>query len=135
MRQFNSQIQQQRDLFNAQNGLVVAQANAQWRQNIATLNQAAQNESNMNLAKTINALTSTNLDQIWQRERDIMSFAFTSQQSALDRSLKLLLGDKKIEEVEKQLSAQKDAASTDLAFRFLFGSDPSGIFGGIFNKP
>jgi len=134
MRQFNSQIQQQRDLFNAQNGLVVAQANAQWRQNIATLNQAAQNESNMNLAKTINALTSTNLDQIWQRERDIMSFAFTSQQSALDRSLKLLLGDKKIEEVEKQLSAQKDAASTDLAFRFLFGSDPSGIFGGIFNK-
>jgi hypothetical protein len=45
-----------------------------------------------------------------------------------------LLGDKKIEEVEKQLSAQKDAASTDLAFRFLFGSDPSGIFGGIFNK-
>jgi len=134
MRQFNSQIQQQRDLFNAQNGLVVAQANAQWRQNIATLNQAAQNESNMNLAKTINALTSTNLDQIWQRERDIMSFAFTSQQSALDRSLKLLLGDKKIEEVEKQLSAQQDAASTDLAFRFLFGSDPSGIFGGIFNK-
>ena len=135
MRQFNSQIQQQRDLFNAQNGLVVAQANAQWRQNIATLNQAAQNESNMNLAKTINALTSTNLDQIWQRERDIMSFAFTSQQSALDRSLKLLLGDKKIEEVEKQLSAQKDAAGTELAFRFLFGSDPSGLFGGIFNKP
>ena len=134
MRQFNSEIQQQRDLFNAQNGLVVAQANAQWRQNIATLNQAAQNESNMDFAKTINALTSTNLDQIWQRERDIMSFAFTAQQSALDRSLNLLLGDKKIAEVEKQLSEQKDAASTELAFRFLFGSDPAGLFGGIFNS-
>ena len=133
MRKFNSEIQQQRDLFNAQNGLVIAQANAQWRQNIATLNQAAQNQSNLDFAKTINALTSTNLDQIWQRERDIMSFAFTAQQSALDRSLNLLLGDKKIAEIETQLSVQKDAASTELAFRFLFGSDPA-IFGGIFNN-
>ena len=120
-------------MFNAQNGLVVAQANAQWRQNIATLNTAAQNESNMNFAKTINALTATNLDQIWQRERDIMSFAFTAQQSALDRSLNLLLGDKKIEQVEKELSEKKDIAATDLAFRFFFGSDPA-IFGGIFNN-
>jgi len=135
MRQYNGNLQQQRDLFNAQNGLVVAQANAQWRQNIATLNQAAQNESNMDFAKTINALTSTNLDNIWQRERDIMSYAFTAQQSALDRSLQLLLGDKKIAEIETQLSGQKDAASTELAFRFLFGSEPDGIFGGLFNKP
>ena len=132
MRQFNSELQQQRDMFNAQNGLVIAQANAQWRQNIATLNQAAQNESNMNFAKTINALTSTNLDNIWQRERDIMSYAFTAQQSALDRSLNLLLGDKKLEQVESQLAAQQDAASTELAFRFFFGSDPDGLFGGIF---
>ena len=134
LREFNSQLQQQRDLFNAQNGLAIAQANAQWRQNIATLNQAAQNESNMNFAKSINALTSTNLDNIWQRERDIMSYAFTAQQSALDRSLNLLLGDKKLEQVESQLAAQKDAASTELAFRFFFGSDPDGLFGGIFNK-
>ena len=134
LREFNSNLQQQRDLFNAQNGLVIAQANAQWRQNIATLNTAAQNESNMDFAKTINALTSTNLDQIWQRERDIMSFAFSAQQAALDRSLNLLLGDKKIEQVEKELSERKDIAATDLAFRFFFGSDPSGLFGGIFNN-
>jgi len=132
MRQFNSEMQQQRDLFNAQNGLVVAQANAQWRQNIATLNNAAQNESNMDFAKTINALTSTNLDQIWQRERDIMSYAFTAQQSALDRSLNLLLGDKKLEQVETQLAARKSEASSELLFRFFFGSDPDGMFGGIF---
>jgi hypothetical protein len=132
MRQFNSEMQQQRDMFNAQNGLVVAQANAQWRQNIATLNTAAQNESNMDFAKTINALTSTNLDQIWQRERDIMSYAFTAQQSALDRSLNLLLGDKKLEQVEKQLAERKAEAGSELLFRFFFGSDPDGLFGGIF---
>jgi len=134
MRQYNGNLQQQRDLFNAQNGLVVAQANAQWRQNIATLNQAAQNESNLDFAKTINALTSTNLDNIWQRERDIMSYAFSSQQSSLDRALQIVLGDKKLSEIEKQLDAKKDADTSELAFRFLFGSEPDGLFGGIFNN-
>lgn len=131
MRQFNSEIQQQRDLFNAQNGLVVAQANAQWRQNIATLNTAAQNESNLDFAKTINALTSKNLDEIWQRERDIMSFAFTSDQSAMDRALSIILADKELEAAREKLSAMEDAADTNLAMRFLFGSSPQGILGGL----
>ena len=91
MREFNSQIQQQRDLFNAQNGLVIAQANAQWRQNLATLNTAAQNESNMAFAQTINALTSTNLDAIWQRERDILSMAFQVSESNADRANSIIL--------------------------------------------
>jgi hypothetical protein len=104
LREFNSEIQQQRDMFNAQNGLVVAQANAQWRQNIATLNTAAQNESNMNFAKTMNAFTSTNLDAYWQRERDIMSFAFTSAENAADRLASTLL---------EKLSADNKSALAD----------------------
>jgi hypothetical protein len=93
LREFNSELQQQRDLFNAQNGLVIAQANAQWRQNIATMNTAAQNESNMTFAKTMNALTATNLDAYWQRERDIMSFAFTSAENAATRMSEVLLAE------------------------------------------
>ena len=134
LRQYNSQIQQQRDMFNAQNGLVVAQANAQWRQNMATLNTAAQNQSNLDFAKTINALTSTNLDAIWQRERDLMSFAFTSSESAMDRSLKLILGDKQLEAIRMELDAQEDAARGALWTRFLFGSGGSsstGLLGSI----
>jgi hypothetical protein len=91
LREFNSQIQQQRDLFNAQNGLVIAQANAQWRQNLATLNTSAQNESNMAFAQTINALTSTNLDSIWQRERDIMSMAFQVSEGNSDRANSIII--------------------------------------------
>ena len=112
LRQFNSEMQQQRDMFNAQNGLVVAQANAQWRQNIATLNTAAQNQSNLEFAKTMNDLTSTNLDAIWQRERDIMSFAFSSAESAKDRALSILLGDMEVDALEKKLSAAEDAGKT-----------------------
>jgi hypothetical protein len=91
LREFNSGLQQQRDMFNAQNGLVIAQANAQWRQNIATINTAAQNQSNMDFAKTINALTASNMDQIWQRERDIMSFAFAAAESGADRAANIAL--------------------------------------------
>ena len=91
LREFNSEIQQQRDLFNAQNGLVIAQSNAQWRQNLSTLNTAAQNQSNSDFAKTMNALTSSNMDQIWQRERDLMSFAFGAAESAADRAANIAI--------------------------------------------
>jgi len=91
LREFNSEIQQQRDLFNAQNGLVIAQSNAQWRQNISTINSAAQNQSNSDFAKTMNALTASNMDQIWQRERDLMSFAFAASESSADRAANIAL--------------------------------------------
>ena len=97
LREFNSEIQQQRDLFNAQNGLLIAQSNAQWRQTVSTANTAAQNESNMNFAKTINALTATNLDAYWQRERDVMSFAYASGESAADRLATVLVEELKAE--------------------------------------
>ena len=106
LREFNSEIQQQRDLFNAQNGLLIAQSNAQWRQTLSTANAAAQNESNMNFAKTINALTATNLDAYWQRERDVMSFAYASGESAADRVATILQT-----ELEAELKAEyQDAA-------------------------
>ena len=115
MRQFNSEVQQQRDLFNAQNGLIVAQANAQWRQNIATLNTATQNQSNMDFAKTINALTSTNLDQVWQRERDIMNYAFTQSETSMDRALSILLADKELDAYREKMAADTRDAKYALA--------------------
>lgn len=129
IRQFNANLQNQRDQFNANNGLVVAQANAQWRQNIATLNTAAQNESNMNYAKTINSLTSSNLDQIWQRERDLMQYNFTTAESAKDRALSILMGDKELEALKNELGYKEDTAKTHLLFRFLFGSGETGFLG------
>ena len=128
MREFNSNLQQQRDLFNAQNGLVVAQANAQWRQNIATINTAAQNESNMDLAQTINALTGKNLDEIWQKERDLMDYTFRSSESAKDRALNILLADKKLEAVKLELQAEEDAAKGSLWTKIFFGDSFTGLF-------
>ena len=129
IREFNSNLQQQRDTFNATNGLVVAQANAQWRQNIATLNTAAQNESNREFAQTINAMTSKNIDAVWQRERDLMSYNFTSTESAKDRALQILVADKELQQLKESMGYAEDTAKTELAFRFLFGDSFGGLFG------
>ena len=128
IREFNAGIQQQRDQFNATNSLVVAQANAQWRQNLATLNTAAQNESNATFAATINAMTSKNIDAVWQRERDLMSYNYTSAESAKDRALQILVADKELQQLKESMGYAEDTAKTELAFRFLFGDSFGGLF-------
>ena len=112
LREFNSNIQQQRDMFNAQNGLVIAQSNAQWRQNLDTINTAALNDSNREFAATMNGLTAGNLEQIWQRERDIMSFAFSSSESAQDRALSILMGEMEVSALDKKLEAAESSGKT-----------------------
>jgi hypothetical protein len=103
---FNAQLEAQRDQFNATNSLVIAQANAQWRQNVATINTAAQNTANLESAKNQNNLTTLALDNIWQKERDTMAFAFQAYESEKDRAMELLLAGKK----EKAAEAQGKAA-------------------------
>lgn len=126
--EFNAGLQNQREMFNAQNYLVVAQANAQWRQNLATINTAAANESNMDYAQTVNGLTVKALDEIWQRERDLMDYSFTSSENAADRALSILLGDKQLEGIRDQLDSQEDAALGTLLTKIFFSSDFKSIF-------
>jgi hypothetical protein len=129
---FNSELQNQRELFNAQQRAVIAQANALWRQNTTTANTAAANQSNFDYAKEINGLTNKVIDQIWQKERDLMSFSMAESESALDRALKIILADKDLEAVRASLDAQEARDRGSFFARFLFGSTLS-KFPGIFN--
>jgi hypothetical protein len=122
LKRFNAELDNQRDQFNATNGLAVAQSNAQWRQNATTLNTAAANEANMEYAKNVNGLTGTALDQLWQRERDLMSFAFTGSESAADRAVKIAVA---------KLTGQQQA---DLADQMGKGSFFSTILSGFLGK-
>jgi hypothetical protein len=108
VKMFNSQLQAQRDQFNATNSLIVAQANAKWRQDINTLNTAAQNESIMETAKQVNRLTEAGLNNMWQKERDLMSFAFNASENAQERNLTALLADKELEAVRDRIDADND---------------------------
>lgn len=99
--EFAAEMQQQRDIFNTQNSLVIAQANAQWRQSIATTNNAADNQTAMEYAKTVNAITANNMDRIWQQERDLLSYTFQTAEGDADRATTIM--------------AQKIIAASDLA--------------------
>ena len=120
IKQFNSTQAQARNQFNAANSLLVAQANAQWRQTISTANTVAQNESNMAFAKAVNGMTSNNLDQIWQRERDLMQYNFESVEQGKNRGVQLLLGEQDLEELRQTVQYSEDKAGTEMFFKFLF---------------
>jgi hypothetical protein len=118
---FNAQLEAAREQFNANSSLVIAQANAQWRQNIATLNTAAQNEANLENARTMNALTAKALDQVWQKERDTLAYAFTAIESEKDRAVELLMADKREDLVKYEVGQAEKAAKTEAIVRLLFG--------------
>jgi len=125
--QFNAQLQSQREQFNAQNSLVVAQANAQWRQNIALTEFQAEHESNMQAAQLATGLTAAGLDYLWQTERDLMSYAFTSSENALDRRVSLITADMAAEISRLELEAEEDAARGEM-----WGSIVGSIAGALF---
>jgi len=106
--QFDISIQNQRDIFDASNALVIAQANATWKQNCTTLDTSAQNQINSAFALEVNNMTQKSIDTIWQRERDLMDFAYKGSESAKERGLQLLLGDKKYEEYQKARDDTED---------------------------
>ena len=117
--QYNAGLREQRNQFNAANRLTVAQANATWRQNVATINTAQQNEANRQFAKDVNGMTNKALDEVWQRERDVMSFSHESEQKRQDRVLSLMLADKDLQSVREQLEFKENEGKSEFIFSAL----------------
>ena len=120
---FNTNQQNLRDQFNADQALVIAQANAKWRQDVETINNATENQANFDVAKETNNLTNKQIDEVWQRERDIMSFIFTQSENALDRVLKVLLSDKDLKLAREQIEKDGNSKKADLFARVFFGDE------------
>ena len=120
LEQFKQQVKNQREQFNAQNALVIAQANAQWRQQLSTINNAALNDANRQNALQANGLTQKGLDEIWQKERDLMAYAFATAESAAERRNALLL---------QELDAE---GKGDSAFSSALGTLGGALIDGIF---
>ena len=120
LEQFKQQVKNQREQFNAQNALVIAQANAQWRQQLSTINNAALNDANRQNALQANGLTQKGLDEIWQKERDLMAYAFATAESAAERRNQLLMSE---------LDAE---GKSDSAFSGALGQLGGAIINGVF---
>ena len=70
VKQFNEQMDLQRDTWNAQNAQAVEQSNIEWRRKANTIDNAAQNASNMLNAQQAFAISSAEQNFIWQELRD-----------------------------------------------------------------
>ena len=125
--QFNSQLSNQREQFNSTNSLVIEQANTQWAQIITTTNNAAINAANRDEAIVANGLTATAYNNLLQKERDIMSYAFQTANDNADRATQLavanITADAAITTAEMSASGDKasglaGAAGTVLAAMF-----------------
>jgi len=126
---FNKEQADARDEFNTKNALVVAQSNALWRQSVATADTAAQNEANMQLAKTENAFTASTLDQVWQRERDLLSYAWQADNNALDRINNVILEDMRLDTTASN-NAATIAASERVARSNMWGKVGAAVVAG-----
>lgn len=91
---FNATIRDQREQFNAQNRLIIDQSNATWRRTISTTNNANLNEANRINAQAATGLTMAAYNNLWQKERDLMSYAFTASENSLTRAHEIILQKK-----------------------------------------
>ena len=107
--QFNTQQKNARDQFNATNHLVIAQANAAWAQAVTTADNAAQNQANRDAALFANNLTMTAYNNIVQRDRDVLAWAWQSGENAAQRDANILIA--KIQEESARYAADVRAAS------------------------
>ena len=87
--QFNAAQQNARDQFNSQNQLVIAQANAQWAQSITTAENAAANQANRDAALAANNFTMTAYNNMVQRERDTLAWAWQSAENEREVAAKI----------------------------------------------
>ena len=75
----------------------------------------------METARVANQLTTTAIDQLWQRERDMMDFVFKSSEDAKERALELILADKKYDEYAIARDDAQSAAKWSLLTQIVLG--------------
>lgn len=123
--EFNANVENNRLQFNASNGLVVSQANAQWRQQIATIDTAAQNQVNQFNAQNALAITMKEYENTWQEYRDNMEFAWRSGETALERQNNLAIA-----QLSKEAAIEAAALQEDGALWAALGTLGAGMFEG-----
>jgi hypothetical protein len=61
------------------------------------------------------------MDQIWQRERDVMDYAFKANEDEKDRVLSVLLADKQYDEYAKARKESEETYKWATAADIIFG--------------
>ena len=120
VKKYNMNVSEARETANAANAVVIAQANAVWRQNAETLDTAEQNSANKTYAQEITNLNNKAIDEIWQRERDVMDQVNENKESSKDRALNVLLGDQEVAMLDSKLEFEDNKNATSFLTELVF---------------
>lgn len=133
--QFNAQLKNQRQQFNAQNRLVVDQANAQWRRQIATADTAAINFANQFNAEAILDASTTAYNDLWQYNRDLLEWAWTSSENDKSRMTEMAIAEINAKTRTQLAEMAQDQSNSEAIGGFIFDIVKPGIsdfVGGLF---
>lgn len=89
MKEFNEEQKLLREKFNAEQYRIIEQHNSTWKQTVTTDETAAINAAYEVEAKAANDLSKTAYNNIIMEMKDMMYYAFTASEGALDRNNKL----------------------------------------------
>ena len=109
LEKFNATQIAAREQFNAQNSLIVSQANAQWYQKISTTDNAAINQSNRDAAAQANDMSALGFSAYMQEVRDLMSYAWQTNNNDADRATRLAEAKLERESAEYAAKVTKSA--------------------------
>jgi hypothetical protein len=133
MSQFIDGIKNQRDMYNANNKLVIEQNNAQWRREIATADTVAINRANEINATNLLNISNTAYQNLWAYYDDSMEWAWTSTENERNRMNKLaerqLINDGAYAEADLKGDQQAAIGFGDLIGQFFTGG--SSILSGL----
>ena len=118
---FNAELNNQRDQFNATNHLVIAQANAQWRRQVATADTAAINRANELNANAVLDISKQAYDNLWNYYADTMEWAWKSSENELERVNDMAIAKLNADSNTDLLKFKEDAA-TSQGYASLIGS-------------
>lgn len=108
IRQFNAATKSTFKQFESTQRLAIAQANAQWNQEITSQEFAAQAEAYLTSFRAANEMTTMAYEGMMQKDRDMLAFAFQGSENVAERMLKFALADMDIDAQEKYIKMQQD---------------------------
>jgi|2_EtaG_2_1085320.scaffolds.fasta_scaffold00399_23 hypothetical protein len=131
-RMFYNNMQNETEKFEAQNALIIAQSNAEWRRTLNLANTAGENAAmQTNTANRFN-ISQQAMANLWQQQRDLFNWAMTTAESDRDRAFQIMYHNLEREDFLQDLSREQRAALSNKLARLAMGIIDDINFGDVF---
>lgn len=116
-----TQLNNDRDQFNARNSIIIEQSNANYLRNINTQNNALTNQASLVNSQNLLSISNTAMANMIQLLRDQTAFSFQSGENALDRASNMALQQMQNQEWYKRFNTQQKGDFWKSVGSFVFG--------------